>query len=112
MFVEVAFPLPLNRTFHYRALNGERPDAFIGRRVLAPFGRKTLVGYAVGSQEQTPNFPTKPIQAWLDTDPLLDASLLELAQWLAHNYLCSYGEAFSAILPPQLRAPKHTRTEV
>src|SRR3989338_6541215 len=113
MYVEVAFALPLNRTFHYRTLNGESPDlpagpagSYIGRRVLAPFGKKTLVGYAVGTQDQTPSFPTKLIHSWIDDQPLLDPALLDLARWMSKTYLCSMGEALAAILPPQLRAPK------
>ena len=40
-FVEVAFPIPLNKTFNYKAFDGS-----IGCRVLAPFGpKKTLIGY-------------------------------------------------------------------
>ncbi len=113
MFVEVAFALPLNRTFHYRTLNGAEPhDQLIGRRVLAPFGKNTIVGYVVGTQSEAPDFPTKSIGAWIDNQPLLDESLLDLARWLAQTYLCSVGEALAAILPPQLQAPKRTRTEV
>jgi primosomal protein N' (replication factor Y) (superfamily II helicase) len=107
MFLEVAFPLPLNRTFHYRGENGSQNSAdLIGRRVVAPFGPKALVGYVVGTQEQAPNFPTKPIQSFVDAHPLIDQTALELAEWLSQKYLCSRGEALAAILPPQLRAPK------
>src|SRR4051812_731238 len=107
MYIEVSFALPLNRTFHYRTLNGaESPNALIGRRVLAPFGNKTMVGYVVGALTDAPNFPTKSINSWIDSQPLIDPTLLDLAQWLAKTYLCSVGEALAAILPPQLQAPK------
>jgi primosomal protein N' (replication factor Y) (superfamily II helicase) len=106
MFVEVAFPLPLNRSFHYQASNGADRNSYIGRRVLAPFGKKSLVGYVIGTQEQTPPFPTKPIHSWIDSYPFLDKNLLDMAEWLAEKYLCSTGEALAAILPPQLKAPK------
>src|SRR5689334_13543139 len=112
MLVEVAFALPLNKTFHYRASNGSEPaDPYIGRRVLAPFGKKTMVGYVVGTTTETPAFPIKPIHTWIDSLPLLDESLLELARWMSQKYLCSMGEALSAILPGQLRPPKRLRTE-
>lgn len=107
MYIEVAFPLPLNRTFHYRLANGSEPqDPYIGRRVLAPFGKKALIGYVVGTQTESPTFPTKLIQTLIDSQPLLDDALLGLADWLSKTYLCSLGEALAAILPPQLRAPK------
>jgi primosomal protein N' (replication factor Y) len=107
MYLEIAFPLPMNRTFHYSVKNGPEPhDPFVGRRVLAPFGRQTKVGYVVGTQIETPAFATKPIGAWVDAQPLIDESLLNLARWMAQTYLCSVGEALAAILPPQLQAPK------
>jgi primosomal protein N' (replication factor Y) (superfamily II helicase) len=107
VFVEVAFPLPLNRTFHYRAFNGElSQNGYIGRRVLAPFGKKSLIGYVIGTQDAVPPFPTKPISSWLDPRPFLNKDLLDMAEWLAETYLCSLGEALAAILPPQLKAPK------
>src|SRR5947207_12494866 len=113
MYLEVAFALPLNRTFHYSVKNGSQPhDPFVGRRVLAPFGRNVKVGYVVGSQTEAPAFPTKPIDAWIDTQPMLDETLLDLARWMAQTYLCSVGEALAAILPPQLQAPKRLSTEV
>src|SRR5262245_51885037 len=109
MLIEVAFALPLDKTFHYRTANGSEPaDPYIGRRVLAPFGKKTLVGYVVGTTTQVPSFPVKPIQSWIDPKPLLDEPLLELARWMAKRYLCSIGEALSAILPRQLHAAKRT----
>jgi primosomal protein N' (replication factor Y) len=107
VFIEVAFPIPLNRTFHYRPPNGDRnPQLMIGRRVLAPFGKKSMVGYTVGFTEETPPFAVKPIIAWIDSEPMISADLLDLAQWVATNYLCSVGEALASILPPQLRPPK------
>jgi len=56
-YIEVSFPIPLNRTFHYRAEGGS-----IGSRVLAPFGpKKNLVGFVVGRTSEKPSFPTKEI---------------------------------------------------
>ncbi len=101
-YVEVAFPIPLNKTFHYLATGGQ-----VGSRVLAPFGpKKNLVGYVVGRMHEKPHFPTKPILKWLDEEPFLDDSLIELARWVSERYLCSLGEALASIVPPTLAAPK------
>lgn len=112
-FVEVAFPIPLNRSFHYRLLPQQSGGASVlGRRVLAPFGKnKNLVGYVVGSTDETPSFPTKEIVSWLDQESLLDPALFELAQWVSERYLCSLGEALASIVPPHLSPPKRPRPE-
>jgi len=104
-YVEVAFPIPLNRTFHYRAEGGP-----IGARVLAPFGpKKNLVGYVVGRMSEKPSFPTKEIIHWIDEVPFLDQTLIDLARWVADRYLCSLGEALACVAPPALAEPKRSR---
>ena len=108
VFLEVAFPLPLDKTFHYAAPAGIGADA-VGRRVLAPFGKgKSLVGYVVGTTAQTPPFATKPITEFLDPTPVMSPVLLQLARWVADRYLCSWGEAIACVWPTALRAPKRT----
>jgi len=105
-YIEVAFPIPLNRTFHYRATDGK-----IGARVLAPFGpKKNLIGYVVGRMSEKPSFPTKEILRWIDEEPFLDEPLIALARWVADRYLCSLGEALACIVPPALSAPKRQKT--
>src|SRR5438132_6829505 len=109
LFAEVAFPLPLDRTFHYRLPVGDGQIP-IGSRVLAPFGpKKNLVGYVVGHTSEKPSFPTKEILRGMDPEPFVDEVLLELARWVADRYLCSLGEALACVAPPALAAPKRQR---
>src|SRR6266480_6245033 len=113
-YAEVAFPIPLNKTFYYRLPdgNGQIP---VGSRVLAPFGpKKNLVGYVVRHSSQKPSFPTKEILRGMDPEPFIDEVLLDLARWVADRYLCSLGEALACVAPPHLAAPKRptNRTEV
>jgi len=104
-YADVAFPIPLDRTFTYSFPEGIKPSDRLGCRVSAPFGKKTLVGYVVGETILAPAFTVKPIYSLLD-DQALDPSLLELARWTSSIYLCSLGEAMACILPTQLKAPK------
>ena len=105
VFVEVAFPIPLNKTFHYRS-----EGAAVGCRVLAPFGpKKNLVGYVVGQTNKTPSFPTKPILSILDDVSFIDSTMLELSRWVADRYLCSLGEALACVMPPALAAAKRPK---
>ena len=69
--VEVAFPIPLDRTFHY--LIGDGISSLEpGMRVKAPFGTRKLTGFVVSIFEGEPARPLKPIDEILDPEPLLD----------------------------------------
>ena len=46
-FVEVALPLPLKQTFTYRLPVGLQENIKTGARLLVPFGKRQLTGYAV-----------------------------------------------------------------
>jgi len=111
LFLEVAFPLPVDKTFHYAGLDTAAPEQLIGRRVLAPFGKgKSLVGYVVGVTAETPPFATKKITQFLDDKPSISNALLQLTRWLADYYLCSWGEALAGVWPTALTAPKRAST--
>ena len=51
-FVEVALPLPLRQTFTYRLPVGLRENVKIGARLLVPFGKRQLTGYAVALHQE------------------------------------------------------------
>jgi primosomal protein N' (replication factor Y) len=105
MFLEIAFPIPLNRTFTYMAPEQSAVNV-VGRRVTAPFGNKTAVGYVVGVNRDAPSFPTKAVTSWMDEEPFIDETLLALARWVSERYLCSLGEALACMVPVNLKAPK------
>lgn len=94
----VAFNIPLNQTFTYK--NTTEKTHQLGCRITASFGKRTLTGWVVGLPEKEPEeFKVKEIDKVVDSDPLFDESLLELARWLASLALCSLGEALSIMLP-------------
>jgi primosomal protein N' (replication factor Y) len=97
--IEVVFNLPVNRRFTYAVPAGETAE--VGVRVMAPFGSRSLVGFVVGTASEPPEGVTeiKEFRRRIDARPLFDLRLLELAGWLAGLYLCSLGEALSAMLP-------------
>jgi primosomal protein N' (replication factor Y) (superfamily II helicase) len=104
-FIEVAFNIPLDRLFTYRNLQ-DKP-ARIGCRVEATLGRRKAVGYVVNTV-QIPAIPEegiKPILRVLDPDPLFGPYTADLAAWISGMYLCSRGEALSAMLPSGKREP-------
>ena len=76
----------------------------IGARVRVPFGPRRLIGTVV----QWPALPPdegvelKPIESVLrDPRRRLTPQVLELTRFLADYYLCSWGEAIEAALPPE-----------
>ena len=52
--------------------------------------------------KEEPSFELKAIQKVLDTEAILDESLLKLTEWMHRFYYCSLGEAIQAVLPSGL----------
>lgn len=98
-FVEVVFNLPVNRKFTYAV--PVNMEVGLGFRVAVPFGSRKLAGCVVGTLDDPPPGVTgiKEIQRRIDQRALFDQKLLNLALWLSGMYLCSLGEALSAMLP-------------
>ena len=100
--VRVALPLPLDRLYTYLV-----PQAFQrwmrpGRRVVVPFGKRQLAGVVIeaGLEADLKGYKARDI---LDVDvelPPLPTELLELTRWVATYYMCAWGEALRAALPP------------
>jgi primosomal protein N' (replication factor Y) len=102
-FLEVLFDLPRLSSLSYR--NDESRSASLGRRVVAPFGRREATGYVVGESESCalPPEQIKRITRCLDDEPLFDERSVELSRWLAGMYFCGQGEALAAMLPQAKR---------
>lgn len=96
--IEVAIPLPLDTTFHYRVPEALRPRVAPGRRVLVPFGRRKVTGYVLGYAADEGRELREAIEA-LDDAPLFTARELELYRWAAGYYLHPLGEVIKAALP-------------
>ncbi|NQT22261.1 MAG: primosomal protein N', partial [Candidatus Omnitrophica bacterium] len=107
-FAKVAINLPLNRTFCYSVPKALEGDVDIGKRVWVPFRDKDKVGVLVGFSEKS-DFPEiKALKSVIDKEPILSKQLLSLAEWISDTYLCSWGEAISAMIPGVLKKGKTT----
>jgi primosomal protein N' (replication factor Y) len=95
-FCDVALPVPLPTTFTYR-INGTQP--VIGGRVLVPFRTHRLAGVVTALHDNPPSVATKEVLNVLDAEPLLDTTLLRLAEWIAQYYVAPLGEVFRTMLP-------------
>jgi primosomal protein N' (replication factor Y) len=106
--VGVAVPVPLRRTFTYRVPEVGGHSIELGTRVRVPFGRRSVKGTVVIHPAPTPadGVEVKELESALPESPALDAHLLELTRFVADYYLCSWGEAIEAALPPDPPARK------
>ena len=106
-FVEIALPLPVRQNFTYR-LPEQFAHAKVGSRVLVPFGKRTLTGYAVGFPSRIgPELDAdslKPVLELTDDEPLITDEILELTRWSADYYAASWGEMLKASLPAGINA--------
>jgi primosomal protein N' (replication factor Y) (superfamily II helicase) len=96
--IDVAVPLHLDTTFHYRVPPELVPGVQTGVRVLVPFGRRTLTGYILGIVAETGE-AVKDIIAILDPEPLFTSGELEFFRWAAGYYLQPLGEVIKTALP-------------
>ncbi|KAB0672279.1 primosomal protein N' [Oryzomonas sagensis] len=97
--IEVAIPLHLDRTFHYRVPREMEGQALAGRRAFVPFGRRRLTGYILGNVTAPPPHELKEIFEVLDPEPLWTDSELEFFRWVASYYLHPLGEVLKTALP-------------
>jgi primosomal protein N' (replication factor Y) len=105
----VAIPVPLRRVFTYRVPEALHGDVGVGTRVRVPFGRRSVKATVVAwpGESPEPGLEIRDVQEVLSESPALDAHLLELTRFVADYYLCSWGEAIEAAMPPD--PPKRKR---
>ncbi len=99
-YLEVAFNIPVKKSFTYR-LPDECGHAGVGVRVTAPFGSRSLNGCVVGECDSPPAGvgEIRDIKRVIDAKPVFGPETLACAGWMADMYMCSLGEALSAMIP-------------
>ncbi|MEJ2135952.1 MAG: primosomal protein N' [Desulfofustis sp.] len=108
MLLEVAVTAPVRQTYTYSAdgqnlLHNEAD--FIGRRVLVPFGRRSLTGYVLGRSEAAGgDFKIKPIVEIIGEAPYFLAEQVTFFKWVADYYHYPLGLVIKTALPGGLTA--------
>ncbi|HWC17618.1 MAG TPA: primosomal protein N' [Terriglobales bacterium] len=97
-FCDVALPVPLETAFTYR-VNGQVP--VVGGRVIVPFRTSRLPGVVIALHDRSPRMEAKTVHSVLDSEPLIDAPLMRLAEWISNYYIAPIGEVLRAMLPLQ-----------
>jgi len=102
-FIQVFVPGPFSGPLTYRS-EDVVPS---GCRVVVPLGARQVVGI-VGEPAECPEAPEqiKPVIDRLDSAPLLDASIIALAEFAARYYFAAPGDVLLTNLPKPLRDGK------
>lgn len=107
----VALPLPVDTLYTYDIPAELSGQVTVGSGVVVPFGRKVLTGVVVDTARETELKKTRSVLDVINNEPVLSAEQLELTRWIAEYYLCSWGEAIRAILPPGIDSSSQLRIE-
>ncbi|HSL55580.1 MAG TPA: hypothetical protein VK868_14350, partial [Pyrinomonadaceae bacterium] len=103
-FAEVAVPLHVFQTFTYRLSPEQSTDAEVGSRLVVPLGRNLVTSYIVSLLDELPatlsDLDIKDAQVLIDSEPVCNPEILQLARWVADYYACPLGEVIKAALPP------------
>ncbi len=105
LYAEVAFKVPLDRTFSYVVPAALAGQLAAGKRVEAPFGGRRMTGYCVSLSKERPSTDVelKEISAVIDPEALLDDHMLELTRRVSRRYMAGWGEALESALPAGVR---------
>lgn len=100
--VAVAVALPVHDIFTYSVPPHLAPQACPGKRVLVPFGRRTVTGYLLGPACRADPPEIKHILDVLDETPLFPAAMIPFFEWTAAYYMHPLGQVISTALPSGL----------
>ncbi len=96
--IRVALDLPLRAgDAAFTFSSGAAAGAVRGAGVIVAFGRRLLPGVVLG--EGAPRNDLRPVLALASMTPLVPPEVVDLAEWVAQEYLSSVGEALAAAVP-------------
>lgn len=106
LYLEVAVPTPLRRSFYYTPPDGTPVgETAPGTRVSVPFARRNVTGVILGTRSEADIDPSriKSAHALLDKSPILDPIIMKLCTWAAGYYHHPIGEVIATAMPVLLR---------
>lgn len=97
--LQVSVPVPREEVFSYSVSQEHVKSVQIGKRVIAPFGNRKVIGFIVGYEAPPQNIELKNIIDVLDDKPLFDRKRLDFFKWISKYYLCPLGIVLKAAHP-------------
>ena len=108
-YLQIALNVPLNQTFTYSHSPTENNETelenLIGKRAEVRFGNRKLIGFIASASNEipkecpVPKEKIRPITKIIDSEPIFNKEILDIAKWISTYYICSIGEVLSSILP-------------
>jgi primosomal protein N' (replication factor Y) len=95
----------LDRVFTYSIPDGM--PVRVGSLLRAPFRRKRRLGIVIGLLETSDIERALPVADLVG--PGLDEETVDLARWVSHRYLSTFGEALAAALPQRVAQEEETQ---
>lgn len=108
-YADVIINLPttkLNRIFTYIIPDRLKKDVEFGRRVLVEFGSTSIEAYVIAVKNESSVKNPKSIVHVLDLRPVINEELLDLAYFIADNYLCPVSMVLNAMIPKAITKTK------
>ncbi|MCL2150335.1 MAG: hypothetical protein FWH51_05390, partial [Dehalococcoidia bacterium] len=99
-FAEVCVNVPAGRRQLFTYCIPSGLDAVPGMGVWVPFGARIAQGIIVELTELAAVDAVRPLAGPIQAEPVLSASQLSLARWLAEYYLAPLFDALALFLPP------------
>ena len=104
--IQIALPTKLGRNLTYSIDSHYNPKDLIGCRALVKLQNRVLTGFIVGTDSEISGFEIKPILKLIDSEPIFNQQLIELAKWISDYYLSDLGIVLKSMLPPELSSKK------
>ncbi|MEE0860795.1 MAG: primosomal protein N', partial [Paludibacteraceae bacterium] len=104
-YIDVILPLAIRDCYTY-SISDDLSLPQAGCRVMVPLMRKKIEGIVL--REHTEPIPPewiakiRPVEAIIDTTPIVSAEQLSLWQWMSDYYMCTLGEVMNAAMPAGL----------
>lgn len=109
-FALVVLLRPLSKQLCYIVPEPLVPRIQVGSRVLVPLGKNRVTGFVVAFADRPQVSSLREIIDVLDPYPVFDRRMLDLTEWIAEYYQCSWGEVLKAALPSGINL--ESRSEV
>src|SRR5580700_5885821 len=100
-YCDVSLPVPLDQAFTYRLPETMQHRVQPGCRLLVPFGPRKLTGMVLALRADEPEGTGAVREALrlVDEEPVLDAELLALGEWISQYYCAPLGEVLRSMTP-------------